>query len=332
MKKILLTILTLCCLGAYAVSQEAEASENTETSVNEGVQKDYANMFIPIVNFKALQTDEKDFVLTPAVNFQYMRMKNEGVEAKGPDALIISGGYSTDYFTKAVGKDEVQYLHNVNLMGNLGFGKNTFVAMLASGGEVPFSSIHVITLGAMYSRELVKTDNVYFSFGGGIIVADLGLKIGDFNIYVLPLPVFSLSYQNDIVAAGLSMTGMPNASVTLFPKSMFRLNGSVGMAGLSSIRDLTFDCSLSCYPLINTAAGDFLSVSGGVMNNVSGFKLKDNTEFGYQYYSVYGEINATFVTLRGGYNFNGKNRYDGDEVGDMYKGLFASLQMMYFFQ
>lgn len=332
MKKIVLTILTLCCLCVYAVSQEADASEMTETSENESVQKDFSNMVIPVLNFKALQTEEEDFILSPALNFQYMRIKGNGVESKQPDALIIAGGYSMDYFTKGLGADQVQYLHNINLMGNLSYGKNSFVAMVASGGEQPFSSVHVITAGLMYSRQLVQTDHLSFSLGGGIIVADLGLKIGDFDIYVLPLPIFSLNYKNDIVAAGLSMTGMPVASLTLFPNAMFRVNGSCSMAGFSSIRDLTFDCGLSYYPLIHTSAKEFLSISAGVMNTVSGYTLKDNKKFGYQYYSVYGEINATFLTLRGGYNFDGKKRYDGDEVGDMYKGLFATLQAMYFFQ
>ena len=325
MKKNLSVILLCLCCAFLSAQNEPEAESDSK------VQKDFQNNILTMAGFQSLQTAEKDFVFTPSVNLQYMRMKNEGVISSQPDFLVIGAGYSLDHFTKGLGPDKVDNLHNCNLMSNFGWGKNSFTAMVASGGEVPFSSIHNITGGLMYSREFISTDKLSFAFGGGIMAGDFGLSIGDFNIYVLPLPILSFSYQNDYVAAGIAMMGLPAVQLILFPKSMFRFNGSCSLSGFDSIRDLTFDCALACYPLINTKAKDFLSVSAGVMNTSSSHKLKDNTAYGYQYYTAYGEINATFVTFRCGYNFDGKVLVDSKPVADMYKGVFASVQAMFMF-
>ena len=51
----------------------------------------------------------------------------------------------------------------------------------------------------------------------------------------------------------------------------------------------------------------------------------------YQSYTVYGEINASFISLRVGYNFNGQLTYDDDVKKALYKGLTASVQAMYMF-
>jgi len=67
------------------------------------------------------------------------------------------------------------------------------------------------------------------------------------------------------------------------------------------------------------------------MNSVNSSFLKDKTKYSFQYYSVYGEINASLVKLRAGYNFDGEKRINKDVKGEMYKGLFASVQAMFMF-
>ena len=333
MKKLLLITCTLLLVFAALSAEKVsdELAEETQVQAAEENQKPFQNHLLTMAGFKALQTDEKDFVLSPSLNLQYMRFKNKGVESKQPDAIIIAGGYSLDHYTKGLGPDEVDNFHNINLMGNVAVGKNTFTGILAANGQVPFSSITTLTAGLMYSRQIVKTDNISFTAGAGIIVADLGLNINDVDIYCIPLPVFSFNYNNDYLSTGISMMGMPSLSLSLFPKSIVRFNGSCGLAGFSSVRDITFDCALVYYPLFYTNAKEFLSVSAGVMNTVNSSFLKDKTKYSFQYYSVYGEINASLVKLRAGYNFDGEKRINKDVKGEMYKGLFASVQAMFMF-
>lgn len=332
MKKII-TIISICLFCAFVYAQENQSqSENESNNQNEVQnQKEFQNHVLTAIGFSALQVEEKDFVLSPSVNAQYMRIKNQGVEAKGPDAIVIGGGYSLDHFTKGLGPEEADNFHGINLMGNVVAGKNSFIAMLASSGEIPFSSIKTLTAGLMYTRNMVNTDNVSFQLGCGIIAGDFGLKIKDFNIYVIPLPLFSFNYHNDIFSAGISVMGLPSLSLTLFPNSLVRFKGNCGIAGFKSVRDLTFDCALVCYPLLNTKAKELISLSAGIMNTVKSSTLKDKTKYDFQYYSVYGEINATFISLRAGYNFDGITRVADEVTGDMYKGLFASVQAMFMF-
>lgn len=330
MRKILPFIAILCFFCLPVMAEEVEAAEAVE-AVEAAPVKAFQNHLVPVLGFSLLQTAEKDFVLSPSVNLQYIRVKTPGVESHQPDAVVISGGYSQNYFTAGLGPDSVKRLHNISLMGNLSFGKNSFVGMLSSGGEVPFSSINTVSGALMYMRQLVDNEHIAFSLGGGIMVGDFGIKIKDFNIYVLPLPVFNFSYTNDYFYGSIGMTGMPGINITLFPKAMFRLNGMLSTAGFKSARDIIFDCSLAYYPLLKTSAKDFLSFSAGVSNSVTSYKLKDKKSYGYQFYSVYGQINASLVNLKAGYNFDGKKLTDGEAVGDMYKGLFASVQAMYMF-
>ena len=81
----------------------------------------------------------------------------------------------------------------------------------------------------------------------------------------------------------------------------------------------------------NTDAGEVFSFSAGVCNKSTGTMLKDKTKIKYQYYSVYGEISATLLSIRCGYNFDGKTYVNDEVTGDLYKGIFASLQAMYMF-
>ena len=164
-------------------------------------------------------------------------------------------------------------------------------------------------------------------------MTDLGLTIGGVDIYVIPLPIFSFSYTSEIFNGSCSFMGAPSISAVLFPKAMFRLKGECGVAGFNSIRDITFDCAVAYYPLKNTKAGDFLSVSAGIQNKHTGFATKDpRKKYSYQYYGAYGEINASFISLRAGYNFDGKLRVKDKDDVDLHKGIFASVQAMYMFQ
>jgi len=347
MKKLLLTIFTIISFCVFSTAQENSQSQiessaveesSSEMNISESTgteeakpQKDFQNHLIPVLGFQALQIEEKDFILSPSINLQFMRTKSKGVESAQPDLLVIGGGYSQNYYTCGIGPDRIKSLHSVNLLASLGWGKHSFTGMLASGGEIPFSSPKTLTGGLMYTCQLVNTENIKFSLGGGIIVADTGIKIKDFPIYCFPLPLFSFTYANKIVSATASVMGAPSLQLILFPKSMFRLKGSCGIAGFKSIRDLAFDCALVYYPLFNSVLKEALSISAGVKNTHSSTILRDKTKIGYQYYCAYGEINASFITLACGYNFDGKVLIDDEVKGDMYKGIFASIKAMYMF-
>ncbi len=329
MKKILF-IITMGLLCTFLSAQEKVEALSDQESQKES-QKDFQNHVVPVLGFQTLQTDKKDFIFTPNAAVQFMRTKNKGVDSAQPDTIVAAASYSQLISTAGYGVDDIKNLHSLSLMGNIGFGKNLITAMFSTNGKQLFSSNSSLSGGLMYTRELINNNSFNFKLGLGVMAGDFNLKIAGYYIYVIPLPVFSLSYTSEYFNSSLSVMGFPSLSMTLFPKSIVRVKGQCGIAGFSSIRDLTFDCALAYYPLAKKAGGDFLSFSAGIMNQHSSFSPDKNEKNTFQYYSVYGEINATLIVLRGGYNFNGKKIHNNEVVSDMYKGLFASIQAMYMF-
>lgn len=325
MKKLIFLLIIFSQIFTFAFSQE---ESETETEI-EKIEEKSRNLFIPTISFKMLQIDEKDFVLSPSGNFQYMRIKGKDSQSKGPDMIGAGLSYSLDHFTQGLGPRDVKNIHGCSAMLNLRTGKNSFMGMLASTGELPFSSVKTLAGALLYTRQFIKTENKSFTGGLGLVVGDFDVSFKGMDIYFFPLPVFSFNYKNDIFAASISVMGPPAFKLTLFPEAMFRFEGSLGLIGFKSIRDLGFDCALVCYPFIKNQTKDMISFAAGVMNTSRGFVLKDKSKYSFQYYSVYGEINATFASLQCGYIFYGKKLIEKEIVGDMYKGLFASLNLMF---
>ncbi len=327
MRKIFFLIFFISQVFAIAFAQEESQTQPEQASAQ--TAQNTRNLFIPAVSFKMLQLDERDFVFSPSANLQYIRIKGQNTEVKGPDMIMAGLSYGQDYFTQGLGPEEVNRIHGCSAMLNITAGKNSFMGMLASNGQVPFSSLKTLTGALLYSRQFVKTENKTFTTGLGLVVGDFDVNIRGMDIYFFPLPVFSFSYKNDILSTSISMMGPPSVKLALFPKSMFRFRGSLGLTGFNSIRDLGFDCAVLCYPFVNAKAKDLFYIAAGIMNKKNTYVLKNKTKYSFQYYSVYGEINATFASLQCGYNFDGKSMIEKEFTGDLYKGLFASLNLMF---
>ena len=313
MKKRLNILLSASLLCFTAAGQEEEKGPVA------------SNHLMPSASFSALQIDSKDFVLSPSAGLQFMRIKNPKVQSHNPDLLMAGFSYSQNYFTQGLGAEQVKRIYGCSFMGNIMTGKNSFSAMVASNGEVPFSNIKTVSGALLYNRQLYKSQNLSFTLGAGLMVGDFGINIYGVDIYVFAMPVMSFSYTNNVLSTTISAMGLPAFKFTLFPKSMFRINTSAGIAGFKSVRDITFDCALAYYPLTSEKLKDALSISLGVMNRHSDFVLKDKTKYGYQYYCAYGEINASLLVLRCGYNFDGIRKVNDEITGEMPEGFFASL-------
>ena len=117
-KKIILLFIAFSVFCAQFSAQElleTEEQENQTSEINNSKEpaweKPFQNHVLTALGFQAIQTAEKDFVFTPSVNLQYMRIKSEGVEAKGPDTIMLGAGYSQNIFTAGLGPDNVKQLY-----------------------------------------------------------------------------------------------------------------------------------------------------------------------------------------------------------------------------
>ena len=296
MKKILILLFLFSFFSVLITAQEAEdvrepqsvqpvqteenEQEPQEVHSSQDTQKIAHTHFVPSAGFQALQIEEKDFVFTPSAGLQFVRSKNRLVESKHPDLIAVGINYSQNYCTTGLGPQRIKQIHGCSLMGSLANKKDSFVGMLASSGEVPFSHIKTVTGALLYTHQFIKTEHLTFTLGGGLVVGDFGINIKGYDLYFFALPVFNFSYSNNIFTTSISLMGPPSVSLTLFPKAMFRVKASAGLAGFKSIRDLTFDCALVYYPLTFTDGSmkEVLTISAGVMNKHASYVLKNNTK------------------------------------------------------
>ena len=322
MKKFFCLLISTLVFFNMVIGQEATPEQLPE----------FTSLFIPTAGFTYSRFSPDNYMLQPSAGLQFMRKKNN-LEVSGPELFALGANYSQAYFKEGLCGTDTDSLHSISLMGNLMAGKNTVMLSVSSEAELPFSSFKNITGLAMYTRQLFKNDSITFGLGGGIIVNDFGVKIGDVDIFVIPLPLiyFTYSLKTDFLQAGLNIISLPSIDFTFFPEALFRLKGSASISGINSVYDIMFNGCLACYPLKYTAAGDLLSISAGVKNTKNTFSMADSKRRGYQNYLAYGEINAGFLVVTGGWNFGGHEILDKDITDPCNGGFFASVTGMFAF-
>ena len=150
MKKIIILLLLISFFSGLLTAQEDEGNMelqesqlSQEAQTSQDSQKIAQTHFIPSAGFQALQIEEKDFVFTPSAGLQFVRSKNRLVESKHPDLIAAGINYSQNYCTTGLGPQRIKQIHGCSLMGSLANKKDSFVGMLASSGEVPFSHIKI---------------------------------------------------------------------------------------------------------------------------------------------------------------------------------------------
>ncbi len=296
--------------------------------------KDFEFNVIPTLKFEMLQLGEGNYLFSPSGSLQLMWTKNEESDSTAPEKITGKVSYSQDIFSKGIeGYDEKQF-HGLGLFGKVVCGKNSFLLKLDGRGANPFESYKNFEGLLMYGRQLVKTDTLTLTLGGGLAATDTGIKIKGANIFVVPMPMVYFNYSGEIIATEFEFIGLPSLRFTLLPHKMFRINGNCSLAGFDLPTDLRFDCALSCYPLKEGPMKDYLSFSAGISNNVSKFRIDADNSLKHQYYCAYGEINVTAISIRAGYAFGGKQilSADGEKSKRDYKGgFYAAIQGMYKF-
>lgn len=310
-------------------SEVSEEFSDPSAENEEKTQKDKTTMFAPMISFELFQESPEAFILTPGVAFQFVKTKPEGSDSRQPDAIVLGATYSQNIFTCGIADSSSYNIFNLSVMGSLVLKRHQFMLMGSTSGETVFKDLSTSVGLLGYTYQFIKTDHVNFQLGLGVAAMGAGVKIGEFTLYAMPLPMLNLSYNSKIFNGTLSYMGSPSLDVVFFPKSMFRLKGNCTVGGFSSISDIGFDCSVACYPFVKTA-GDFLSVSAGVCTNGSSYIYGDNNKLTYISYCAYGEINASALVIRAGWNFSG-DKIINKETHPYNGGLFLKVQAMYAF-
>ena len=288
---------------------------------------------IPQVDLGMLQLENDAFLYSPSGKFQFKYQKEDGKEAKGPDVIAGSLSYGQDIFSNNVVNEEKNF-HKFGLFGKLASGKNTFLLKLDDSGAEPFESYKNFEGLFFYARKIIDTDSTQLDIGDGLAATDTGIVLGGIDIFIVPLPMIYFSYKNQIFDAEMEWIGMPDAVITFFPQSMFRIRSFFTLAGFDLPYDIQGDLGLYYYPFRDGSLKELASISLGASHDVKKFRINTENSFKYDYFTAYGQISITAMTIRGGYAFGGRQTVrakDEKVTRDYNGGFFATIQAMYKF-
>lgn len=276
---------------------------------------------IPQLDFGLLQLQEDSYIYSPAGNLGFKYTKNQDSLSKGPDLVAGSLSYGQDILSNNNSEIEERNFHKLGLFGKVVSGKNTFFLKLDDRGAKPFESYKNFEGLFFYARKIIDTDSTSLDIGGGLAATDTGLVIGDIDLFLVPLPMLHFSYQNQLLDAEMEWIGMPDVIITLFPKNLFRIRGSFALAGFKLPADIMGDFALCCYPFSGFLQ-NLASISAGASHEVKKLRIDTEKSLKYDYFTAYGQLSITALTVRAGYAFGGNlNR----------GGIFLTAQALYKF-
>lgn len=289
---------------------------------------------IPQLEFGMLQLEEKSYIFSPAATLGFKYTKNEASVSAGPDLIAGSLSYGQDIFSKSVMGIEEKNFHKLGAFGKVVSGKNTFLLKVDGRGANPFASYKNFEGLLFYARKLIDTNTTQLDIGGGLAATDTGIVIGGIDIFVVPLPMIHFSYKNKMIDAEMEWIGMPDAIITLFPENMFRIRSSFALAGFDLPTDIMGDLALCCYPFKDGFLKDIASISVGASHEVKKFRVDLGKSLKYDYFTAYGQLSITALTVRAGYAFGGRQTVRAKDIkttSSYMGGFFATIQAMYKF-
>lgn len=323
-----LALRKLCFSGLFSIFILANLNAQEKS------QKDFKFNIIPQIDFGMLQLEENTFMFSPSGNFQFKYQKEEGASIKGPDVIAGSLSYGQDFFSDDYSILEEKHFHKLGLFGKVVNGKNTFLLKLDDRGAKPFESYKNFEGLLFYARKIIDSDTTSLDIGGGLAATDTGIVIAGLDVFLVPLPMIHFSYKNQIVDAEMEWIGMPDAIITFFSESSFRINTFFALAGFDLPKDVQGDLALCFYPFREGFLKDLASISAGITHEVKKLRIDTENSFKYDYFTAYGQLSITALTIRGGYAFGGRQTFRGMDckiTKDYDGGFFATIQAMYKF-
>jgi hypothetical protein len=180
---------------------------------------------------------------------------------------------------------------------------------------------------------LIRKENINLTLGAALGLSDYGFDFPKGGTWpLLPSPIINFAFYSRIVNLGFTW---PEFKLTLAPESRFRMTGAVKLDiyKFRDIHDMQFDCVL-WYRFFDKdfAYGDFAGAGLGIKNSGLDFTLSEKGKFyDPHYYSVFGVIDASLLTINGGYIFYSRELYETNKGRPTGKGWFLSVQALYQF-
>jgi hypothetical protein len=155
---------------------------------------------------------------------------------------------------------------------------------------------------------------------------DFGIDLpnGD-PLPVLPMPIVRLKFKTEWFEGSLDFFNEPTLAFTVAPNQRIRLT----VDAMSNFQSVLGE-SILWYRIFprEHPLGDFAGIGIGVKNGGYGFKMSEARDktFEFQYTSVFGVLDASFLKISAGYIFDSRELYDhGDTTKNAGTGCFVSI-------
>lgn len=277
----------------------------------------------------------EDFVYVPMAGYDLLRLDSEEAclftvgGAMAGEELTFVGLYTRAIFGSAPAPDYSGAYKAIELLLDIDSARHQVVSLFKSESDRPVcGGLETFQAAIVYGYEIITDTRLNLALGGGLAVSDFGL-----DSPVIPVPFVRLSYESSLLEAGFDFITGPNLAFILFPQYRFRLNGDLRIDQFRDVRDLIFEASLE-YRFFDeqSPVGDLAGLALGIKSDKLSFTSAEHKEvYELHYYAVFAEFDLSFLSLSGGFAFNGRERWEEDHSADAGDGYFVSLSGLWQF-
>jgi hypothetical protein len=231
------------------------------------------------------------------------------------------------FIFKEVSYSDLTNYHSIDFLFDSRMSRHQFLAIFNADSDKPVAGgLHTFSTAIGWGYELLRYTGISIILGAAVAMNDFGIDLpnGD-PLPVLPLPFVRLKFKTEWLAGSFDFLSDPTLQFTIAPNQRIRLIveatsnfQSVLGEGIIWYRLFTRE-----HPL-----GDFAGIGIGIKNGGYGFRLSEagDKAFEYQYTSVFGVLDASFLKVGAGYIFDSREIHDyGDITKNAGKGYFVSI-------
>ncbi len=286
-------------------------------------------------------TKEAETHLYPLVKYDFASLGSQGIHSPAAglllmnDELMLLGFYTRYGFTKSLEFGYPEVYHSIDLLLDGAKGNHQYIVLFKSEADKPIlGGLASFQTAAVYGYRLLNTEHNSLVLGAGLAVSDFGIELEDGSPWpLIPVPLIRFNHESKLLSASFDFITGPNLSLTLMPENRVRVKADVRLDQFRDIHDLIFETELM-YRFFGKdhPTGDFAGISAGIKNEGYSFAAEGKDEpVEVNYYSVFGSLDITLLKCTGGYVFDSRERYNGDDSSTMGRGFFLSIEGMYQF-
>jgi len=287
------------------------------------------------------QVQDTEPHIYPLVKYDFASLDSQGIHSPGAglllmnDKLMLLGFYTRHAFTEPLQFNYPEVYHSVDLLLDGAEGNHQYLVLFKSEADKPLlGGLESFQTAAVYGYHLLETQHNSLVLGAGLAVSDFGIELEDGRPWpLIPVPLIRFNHESRLLRASFDFITGPNLSFTLMPESRLRLKADMRMDQFRDIHDLIFETELM-YRFFGKdhPTGDFAGISAGIKNEGYSFAAEGKDEpVEVNYYSVFGTLDITLLKCTGGYVFDSRERYNGNDSSTLGRGYFLSFEGMYQF-